>query len=1036
MMNFKTNFLLSIISSAVLCINACSEDGSLVINPGNQEPDTQRPQDPPTPQDPDDPQPPTEPCKDECTEGAKRCLNNAVWICEKSESECTTWQSVKECGTGTQCNSSSYVCEADCSIQCNSSELLRCNGNILQECVTDENGCGSWEFFEACDDTCDSLSHSCIQNKICSSECKPGEKKCGSNGIVTCIDSDGEGCGQWGEENACGENEECKADPVECIKACTSQCKAGETETHATSYRVCTDSDGHGCMKWVTEAQCKQGELFDTSTKKCKPVCGTQCEKFSIVFLPDTQEYVRPSGNGAILNEQLKWIHDNYKDENIKAVMHLGDMTDTNDASAWQMNDKAYAKYIDPLDLAYLPGTGNHDYLKCKDNSSAVDSCSYARGGTRISSSGKFNNNRFNKLKWSYAKFGSFKYTGNSYLTMNVSGIDFLLISLEFAPRKDTICWAEELINAHPNHKVIISTHAYLSSYADTEERTSSKKYTSGYTAGSSPDGLATGASGYELYKELAARHNNIILVASGHVSSNTFRLNKGNAGNWFGEMLVDYQEENPAKGECSHSHDNGGSGGGWMRILTFDPKNYKIEARTISSRPNSYFKGGVKKFYCTPKPGYPNIYYAVNPNDTPAKPLSSDDIDKANTTYHKFTVNYDFVTPVDYKVTDGNVGFTHYFINDVSNGNQDNPAVAMNRKTRDFVAVWDDEAYDNDSDSAVDTDGKGNHDIRARVLCNTGCGKVKQFTVNSTKTGHQHHPDVAMNTSGDFVIVWTSNQDNSVYMRKFNSNGKETLKETKVNTSGKADMATVAMADDGSYVVTWQNGDIYMRGFDASGKELFSQRKVSASELQSGGKRNLPDIGMANDGSFVITWEDDVDGNGYYEIRARGFQKNGSERIKEFTVNVISDDQQRDPSIGMNSNGDFTIAWEDDTDGNGIFRIRMRGFDKNGKQTMYNFVSEAGEDSTDPSICVSDNGLTYFSWAAKSFTDSKNNKRTHVAVQKSSKNDATESLVSPIYAGTQNQPAIACGTDARHIILWHDDLDGNNYYEIMGKGF
>lgn len=1027
-MNKCKTILIAMMASGMICFGACSDDSGKITNiePGAE------PHNPPG-----EPGTNPDPCKSPCSKNAVRCWDNAVWRCQKDGSECLSWQLVKECTEGTVCDEKTFVCKSDCSIQCDPNAMMRCSGSVLQKCTVDESGCGAWETFEQCDGVCDEQTQQCKQT--CVSECTVGEKKCDHNGIAVCADSDGKGCGAWGQANPCGEGMECRDNPVECVAACTSECAPGETQALATQYRECTDSDEHGCMKWKTLTECKQGEFLDAETKQCQPVCGDQCEKFSIVFLPDTQEYVRPSGNGKILNEQLEWINKHYKDKdlNIKAVMHLGDMTDTNDPSPWKMNDSAYAKYIDPLDLAYLPGTGNHDYLMCEDNSSVVATCSYSRGGTRISSSGKFNNDRFKDKKWSYAKFGTFKYTGNAYLTMTVSGIKFLLMTLEFAPRKDTICWAEDIISQHPDHKVIITTHGYLSSYADTEERNSSNKYTSGYTAGSGPDSLSTGASGYELYKELAARHNNIILVACGHVSSNTFRINKGNAGNWFNEMLVDYQSENPAEGECDHAHANGGSGGGWMRILTFDPANYTILASTITSRPKSYFKGGDVRFYCTPMPDSPNINYAKYPDETPDAPLSADDIANANTTYHKFTVNYDFVTPVDYKVTDGNVGFTHRFINDISNGNQENPAIAMSRTSRNFVAVWDDEAYDNDKDSAVDTDGKGNHDIRARILCETGCFKGKEFTVNTTTAGHQHHPAAAMNPDGDFVVVWTNKQDNGVYMRKFDLTGKELLKETKVNTSGNANMAAVAMADDGSYVVTWEDGDVYMRGFDASGKETFAQVKVSGTELKANGKRILPAIGMEAGGDFVITWEDDADGDGYADIHARGFKKDGSQRIEEFTVNVNLDDQQHDPSIGMSSTGDFTIAWEDDTDGNGIFRIRMRGFNKDGSERVaHDFVSAAGEDATDPSICMSDKGVTYFSWAAKSFTDSKDNKRSNVAVQSNSNDLSKESLVSPIYAGTQNQPAIACAANGRHVILWHDDLDGNDYYEIMGKGF
>ncbi|MBR4986774.1 MAG: metallophosphoesterase, partial [Proteobacteria bacterium] len=960
-------------------------------------------------------------CTDQCTENAQKCESNAVWTCQKNGSGCTEWIETLACQSGTNCDASSYTCKAGCNEICETNNKKRCSGDRLEQCETDENGCASWSLLEECEGACDAQKLACPAEQ-CVSECTIGEKACsGTSGYKTCVDSNSDGCGEWSAVQACGSGKECKSNPVECVAACTSECKSGAEQVLATSYRVCEDSNGHGCYKWKDKVTCKKGQYLDSGSKTCKAVCGSKCETFSIVFLPDTQEYTRPANKGGILKQDLQWIVDNKSKYNIKAVMHLGDMTDTNTEEAWGFNNTIYAATLDKSGIPYLTGTGNHDYLKCASNSSAVDSCTYGRGNTNISKYGKFNNSRFSGKSW----FGTYKYTGNSYITIKASGIKLLLMSLEFAPRKDTICWAESVIKSHSDHKVIITTHAYLNSKADEVSPNSSGKYTSGYAAGSKTGGLSTGASGSELLKELSMRHNNIILIANGHINASTFRINKGNADNWFNEMIVDYQEENIGDGKCEHTHSYGGGGGGWMRILTFDPSKYTITSKSVTPVAASKFKGGKQKFFCTSA-------YPAQADANSSTKLSSGG--KRMTTNHAFIVDYDFVTPVDYKVTDGNTGFTHRNINSISDGNQNNPAVAMSRESRNFVAVWADDAY---NDDGKDTDGANNQDIRARIFCETGCNKVSQFTVNTTTSGNQKNPDVAMDINGNSVFVWTNASDNSVYMRKFNLKGTALTKETKVNTSGKADMAKVGIADDGSYVVTWQNGtDIYMRGFDASGNQTFGQTKVSKAELQTNGKRNLPVIGMAADGTYVIAWEDDVDGNGWYEIRGRGFNKNGSERLKQFVVNTVNDGQQRRPAIGMSSTGDFAIAWEDDTDKNDVYRIRMHSFKKDGTDVKKDaFVSKAGESATRPTVCMQKNGTAHFGWQAKKYvTDDAT--YTNVNVRSSSSDLSSEGLVSPITSGIQDQPDVACADNGRRVYLWHDDLDGNGKYEVMGKGF
>src|SRR5690606_42087534 len=62
----------------------------------------------------------------------------------------------------------------------------------------------------------------------------------------------------------------------------------------------------------------------------------------------------------------------------------------------------------------------------------------------------------------------------NTYHTFHAGGLDWLIVSLEFGTRNGVLQWAGEVIEAHPDHKVIINTHDYM--YSDdtrSEEHTS-----------------------------------------------------------------------------------------------------------------------------------------------------------------------------------------------------------------------------------------------------------------------------------------------------------------------------------------------------------------------------------------------------------------------------------------------------------------------------------------------------------------------------------------------------------------------------------
>ena len=520
--------------------------------------------------------------------------------------------------------------------------------------------------------------------KDCTPECTKDEKKCDGNGIATCIDPDNDGCTVWDAPAACADNQSCEG--AKCIDKCTSDpdcTKEGATKTTFTSISTCKKT-AEGCLKWENTLTCNGGEKI--SGGKCVKVCGNNCDPFSIVLLPDPQEYTRyvdskgnksPSTKDGLPNtdifaDQLKWISERKKEKNIKAVIHLGDITDTNNAHAWKLVDNTYAKYFDTKgnsDLAYILAPGNHDFLQCKSNDSAVDSCHYAR---KSNFSTYFKSKRYNdtQKKWfgGYYKDKNDTKT-NSYITFTAGGIDFMVIALEYAPRKEVIDWANKLIidseakrekEGKPAYKVIIETHAYISprSCLKNPNPNTDGYYTGGYSSVDDARKKALGGSalgGKEMYDQLTSRHNNIILVVNGHHCGSYFRLNKGKSGNVFGELIVDYQCENgyvkkyKKEKDCDHSHHNGGAGIGLLRMLHFDPAKMTITAKTHSTLGEAKFKNKDKRMYCnSEKVDVNGKEVALYPKDYSQKPDFNIDSKHPSTKNHTFTVTgLDFVTPI-----------------------------------------------------------------------------------------------------------------------------------------------------------------------------------------------------------------------------------------------------------------------------------------------------------------------------------------------------------------------------------------------------
>ena len=271
------------------------------------------------------------------------------------------------------------------------------------------------------------------------------------------------------------------------------------------------------------------------------------------------------------------------------------------------------------------------------------------------------------------------------------------------------------------------------------------------------------------------------------------------------------------------------------------------------------------------------------------------------------------------------------FLVNQYTQYDQDQPSVSMNQNNGDFVIAW------------TSYKGYPNHaDVMARKYHRTGQAYANEFLVNSYTTQTQSSPDVAMNTSGNFVITWESdNQDSSemgVYAQRYNSAAQRVGGEFRVNTTQHLDQQdpAVAINNAGNFVITWES-----RNQDGSGWGIYAQRYNSAGAAQGGEFRvnqttqyfqQDPDVAMNNDGVFLVTWSSFDQDNPQdkfihdYGIYARMYEADGSDYIDavnigpnpvgEFRVNGWTDGDQIQPAVaagGGSTSGEdchFVITW------------------------------------------------------------------------------------------------------------------------------
>ncbi len=260
-------------------------------------------------------------------------------------------------------------------------------------------------------------------------------------------------------------------------------------------------------------------------------------KSFTVVLLPDTQNYSEKYPDTYVA--QTLWIRRRAKDDNIKFVIHLGDIVQTpTKKPEWENADRAMRLLDGVVPYSMVPG--NHDMVvKSRDSTLYNEFFSPARYADR---------------KWYGGHMG--KTNDNNYCFFEACGMNFMVISLEFAPRDEALEWAADVAERHPDHRVIVATHCYMRPNGrDTSCATSYK---------------VAGNSGEQMWQKLIRKQPNIFLVVSGHVLGVGLQTSVNDAGGKVLEMLTDYQ-----------GLPNGGDG--WLRSLQFVPGENKIHVKTYS---------------------------------------------------------------------------------------------------------------------------------------------------------------------------------------------------------------------------------------------------------------------------------------------------------------------------------------------------------------------------------------------------------------------------------------------------------------------
>ncbi|MGX7828418.1 hypothetical protein ACTG9Q_25340 [Actinokineospora sp. 24-640] len=247
----------------------------------------------------------------------------------------------------------------------------------------------------------------------------------------------------------------------------------------------------------------------------------------------------------------------------------------------------------------------------------------------------------------------------------------------------------------------------------------------------------------------------------------------------------------------------------------------------------------------------------------------------------------------------------------------------------------------------------------------------------NSVATGDQDNAALSSVRTGYTAVVWEDDRDSTnpgdpvhseVFLRLFRDG--VSLYEKKLSTGGSGNWRhvrpDVALHENGNAVVTWAEDP------DGNGFYNITVRTVNTAGTVTGSARANADaagqqldaaVAADPDGTgFAVAFED-VQDTTAPTVRVAGFASVASKSY-EVQAHAAGGTHQR-PDVAMGAAGNAIVAWDEDGDGNGVFNVARKAITPTGGVKLAQAVANAssGGHQRRPAVAANFNGDFAIAW-------------------------------------------------------------------------
>ncbi len=304
-------------------------------------------------------------------------------------------------------------------------------------------------------------------------------------------------------------------------------------------------------------------------------------------------------------------------------------------------------------------------------------------------------------------------------------------------------------------------------------------------------------------------------------------------------------------------------------------------------------------------------------------------------------------------------------------------------------------------------------------------------FQLNTTTAFNQRDANLAINSDGDFIFVWTSEVDNqepatgsgtptaSIIARRYDTSttsflDAETVIDGPKSTAVDGTSSEVGMNSNGSFIIGWSADDAF------SGTGIFSRTGSFGTGLGAGSTslsaaamgQQSPAVDINSSGSNVVSWSSFESGN--YDIE----QKRNAGAL----IDVAGTATAESPSdTAIANNGNIVTVWRE---GNDLYARVYNGADGDIKTRFQIATGVSSTTERDFSVDADGNGNFVVVWSdgddikAQEYDSTGTSSGSQITI-----NDTT--------AGTQVAPDVSMDSFGNYAVAWmtYDDGGTNTIY-------